>query len=284
MSRVTSFSRRIAVVLLAVLLLSCARQGSSLADAFPTGDRATGWTVEEVRTFDRENLYSLVDGQADAFFAYGFEQVGVRRYTDAAGIAVDVEIWQVAVPVDAWGLLSVNRSGTEVNVGNGGDADPGLRLTFWQDRYYVRLFAREEVPQAELESLAQAISAALPQGGEPPALLDRLPAEKQVERSAIYFHEEVSIQDRLWLGGENLLQLGPQTEGVLARYDYGETPAQLMLIQYPDAAGASAALAALQSSQVEGLAAAGTEGSVLGAVVGQVDPAAAESLLADGLR
>jgi hypothetical protein len=102
-----------------------------------------------------------------------------------------------------------------------------------------------------------------------------------VPRSSIFFHEEISIQNNLWLGGENLLGLGPKTEGVLARYNVGGAPVQLLLVQYPDADSAAAALAALLNDGFEQLAAADVQDSLLGAVFGEVDVAAAERLLAE---
>jgi hypothetical protein len=159
-----------------------------------------------------------VDGQAEAFFAYGFEQVAVRRYENAEGAVLRVEVWQLATPADAYGLFTASITGTPAAIGNDGDADPGRRLAFWQDRYTVHVRARQELDDADLWGFGEAVSAALPEGGERPALVDRLPPDGLVERSAIFFHEEISIQSDLWLGGENLLGLGLETDGVLARW------------------------------------------------------------------
>jgi len=60
--------------------------------------------------------------------------------------------------------------------------------------------------------------------------MDGLADEGMVERSAVFFHEEISIQDRLWLGGENRLGLSPKTDGILARYEVGGGMAQLPVV------------------------------------------------------
>ncbi|MBE9507601.1 MAG: hypothetical protein IMY86_06075, partial [Chloroflexi bacterium] len=175
-------------------------------------------------------------------------------------------------------------SGVPADIGTDGDADPGRRLAFWQDRYYVHVRARQELPDEDVRSFAEAVSAALPAGGERPALMDRLPSDGLVERSAVFFHEEISIQSDLWLGGENLLELGPETGGVLARYKVGSGVARLLLVQYPDAEAASAGLVALEAGQISSLVAAGARGNLLGAVFGEVDEAAASTLLAEALQ
>jgi hypothetical protein len=254
-------------------------------EALPGDGAIAGWApTGEARQFDAENLYDLVDGQADAFFAYAFEQVATRDYGDAGGRALRVEIWQLETPASAYGLFTTHRAGTPVPYGNEGDADPGRRLDFWQDRYMVRLLALQELPDAELHAFAGLVAGALPAGGEPPPLLDRLPQDGLRERDTILFYEEISIQNYLWLGGENVLGLGPGTHGLLARYDVDDGAAMLLLVQYPDARTAATGRDALLAGEVDNLVLAETHQRLLGAVFGMVDVAQARTLLADTLQ
>jgi len=265
----------------ALLLSGGGKKPAALTDVFPGADAFPDWTpAGTVEGFDHENIYDLVNGQAEFFLTYGFEQVAVRRYENAEGAMLNVEVWQLATPADAYGLFTASVSGDPAAIGNDGDTDPGHRLAFWQDRYTVHVRARQALPDDILWDFAEAVSATLPAGGERPALVDQLPADGLVERSAIFFHQEISIQDQLWLGSENLLGLGPETDGVLARYDVGGAAAQLLLAQYPDAEGAAAGLAALEGGLVDGLVAAGARDDLLGAVFGGMDEAAAGTLLA----
>ncbi len=253
---------------------------SPMISAFPSADAVQGWTPNgEVETFDSETIFALVDGQADFFFVYGFEQVAVRRYVNRDGTVLDIHIWQLAQPEDAYGLFSAGIAGEPVAIGNEGDADPERRLVFWQDRYVAQLFARKDIPDADLQGFGAAISAALPSGGERPALVDQLPAEDLVPRSAIFFHEELSIQNEIWLGGENILGLSQETDGVLARYEVGGATVRLLLIEYPDAEAASAGLAALEGGDIDSLIVADVRSNLLGAVFGEVDEAMVSALL-----
>ena len=124
----------------------------------------------------------------------------------------------------------------------------------------------------------------LPAGGEPPAIVDRLPKSGLVERGSIFFHEEMSIQMEVWLGGENLLGLSQETNGVVGQYKFGDIPARLMLIEYPTSNQAGQGLKALQSGSVSDLVAADARGSLLGAVFGKVDAAQAQTLLQEALK
>jgi hypothetical protein len=258
---------------------------SPLTDAFPGADAVAGWTPEgEIEIYDSETIFNLVDGQADFFFVYGFEQVAVWRYKNADEVVLDIQIWQLADAASAYGLFSTGVVGEPVAVGNEGDWDPGRRLAFWQDRYVAQLFARKTIPDADLRAFGEAVSAALPTGGERPVLVDRLPADGLIPRSAIFFHKELSIQNEVWLGGENLLGLSPDTDGVLGRYEIDGQAVRLLLVEYLDAEAAAAGLAALQGSEVEGLVASGANGNLLGAVFGQVDEATASALLEEAIE
>jgi hypothetical protein len=255
------------------------------ASVFPAANVLPGWDIsQKVATYNHDNLFNLVDGQAESFFAYGFEQVAVQRYQNAAGILLNAEIWQLANPADAYGLFSVGRIGAPAAIGNEGDSDPGRRLAFWQDRYFVSLDAVQPVPDETLQAFAQAVAGKLPKGGERPAIVDRLPPTGLVTQNAIFFHEELSIQMEVWLGGENLLGLSQTTNGVVGKYTLGNAAARLMLIEYPTSGQAAKAFKALQSGSVADLAASDARGNLLAAVFGKVAAAQAQTLLQAALK
>jgi hypothetical protein len=255
-----------------------------LAEVFPGDDAVPGWAISQGRTsYNRDNLYNLVDGQAESFFAYGFEEVAVQRYGKGE-TRLNLEIWRLAEPEDAFGLFTAGRADEPAEIGAGGDIDLGRRLAFWQDRYFVSLTSSQAIPEEELWALARHVSTALPQGGARPALLGRLPQAGLVARSEIFFHEELSIQMEVWLGGENMLGLGQGTNGVLARYELGGQPARLVLIEYPSSGEAQKGLEALQSGGLEGLLAAGARGELLGAVFGEAEAGLAQVLLEEALK
>jgi hypothetical protein len=260
-----------------------------LVAALPGPEVVEGWTLAgKAEVYDRENLFNLVNGQAELYFVYGFEQAAVQAYEDGAGATVRLTLWRVATPEDAYGLYTLqaagSRSGVALEMGNGGLVEGGERLVFWQERVYADLFASP--PQADDEvllSLAEATLGRLPVGGAPPAVMGRLPAGGLVAGSEIFFHHEMAIQDRIWLGGENVLGLSPETDGVLARYEVQAAEVELLLVEYPGAEAATAGLEALKGEGLEGLVVSGVEGVLLASVWGEVDEATARVLLARAL-
>jgi hypothetical protein len=131
--------------------------------------------------------------------------------------------------------------------------------------------------------VAETISSLLPEGGQPPDLLDRLPPQGLVERSSVFFRQEMSIQDRLWLGGQNILGLGPETDGVLAPYDGEDGTARLLLIEYPTSQAAADGLTNLEQLSPNDLVVADVNEELLGAVFGTMSESTALSLLQDVL-
>ena len=272
-----------ALLLLALPLSGCAAPAAQQSQGSRTWP--DGWTAEApAETYHRDNLYDLVNGQADAYYAYGFEDVTVHEVCQAEGQCLTAQVWQVDSPASAYGLYSSSVAGNPIDVANGGDEDPGRRLLFWQDRYVVELFARETMPSERLRDFGAFLSTTLPAGGAPPALLDRLPRAGLETGPSLYFREELSLQNELWLGGENILGLGPDSKGVLASYEVKEQPVQLLLVQYPDASTAAAALGELRAESPEGLLLAEANGALLGATFGELDAEKTRDLLAEALR
>jgi len=241
-----------------------------------------GWKPqEEASFFTKETLFDLMNGQSDAFFVYGFQKAAVQRFTSPDGVTLNVSVFQVDDPKSAYGLFTVNGEPQPLAIGNDGSASPGRRVSFWQDRYFVQITALKTVPEADLKAAGEVISAGLPKGGDRPALMRALPTQGlSADPGPLFFHQELTIQDRIWLGGENRLGLGSVTDGVLGRYDLSGQPADLMIIEYPNGAQAEKGLKALQAGDQEGLLAAAIMGKRLAAVFGEADKAAAEALLA----
>jgi hypothetical protein len=253
--------------------------------ALPDAAAMAGWTPGEIQTYDHQTLFDYMDGASEYFFTYSFEKLAARQYTNAAGAELMVEIWRFGKSADAYGLFSGRTGATAISVGHASGAllESGSRLYFWQDRFYVVLTATTTLSDSDLETAAGLISNRLPTGGTQPALIGKLPAENLVPDSGKFFHSELAVQDQLWLGGENLLGLGQDTDAVYGLYQAGANQMQLLLVQYPDAKRAAAGLEVLKGGGLEGLLASDTNGSLLGAVFGDASAAEATALVSKAI-
>jgi hypothetical protein len=269
-----------------LILAACKPTVLKTSSAFPDSGSLENWKISQtIKTYNPDSLFDLVDGQAESFFAYGFEKVSVQRYTNEQGINLNIEIWQLATSEDAFGLFTFGRVGSPITIGSGGDTDLGRRLSFWQNRYFISINADQSVPGETLAEFGQSISGALPAGGERPAVVDRLPPEDLDQQSILFFHEEISVQAQIWLGGENLLGLGQDSDCILGHYKFPSgAEAYLLMVKYPDSKRAAAGLAALQNGSISDVVVASANGTWLAAVIGSVDETQAQTLVDKALK
>ena len=261
-----------------------AGKGPAPEDLLPASGAVAGWERSgEVEVYVPSNLFDYMDGQAELFFVYNFEKLVTQEYKRGQEGPIIVEVYQVASPADAYGLFSFYTTGEPIDLDAGGAGEPGRLISFWQGRFYARVFAYREVEQESLLALARQVAAGMPEEGALPELVTRLPQENLVPGSARFFHQKLSLDNLIWLGDENILNLSEQTNAVLAVYTYGDTKAQLLVVEYPDIATAETAHAALESSGLENLSAASQRNQYLVAVFAAPDQAIVQELLQKAL-
>lgn len=274
-----------ALILMAALMLTaaCAAKPTT-AGEFPEEKAVPGWTLAEKQSYTRDTLFNLVDGQAESFLAYGFQKVDVQHYQNTDGNTLNMEIWRLTDAEDAYGLFTFLRTGKPVAVGVDGESDGRRRLAFWQGSVFVQITTGKPVSAAELERFARPAAEALPKGGSHPALVDRLPQDGLDENGWVFFHNDLPLQNELWLGGQNLLGLSDSTDGVTAHYSVDGTPVQLLLVEYPTEDQSLQALKGLQAAGVPDLLVSGTQGRLLGAVFGKEAAEAGVTLLEKAMK
>ena len=232
--------------------------------------------------YDSETLFDFMNGAADLYFTYGFERLSVGQYVDRDGRVIQVEIYDTATDADAYGLFTYNSYGEPIDLGVDGELDSGYRLAFWQGPHYVQIAPREEVQNDILRAFGEAVASALPQAGQRPALVDALPGEGLQTDSVRFFREKMALDNLLWLGSDDVMGLGADTQGVVARYDVGGQGFDLLLVAFPDADRAEQARLGLEGAELE-LIVLERGDNVLGAAIGQADAETGRALLAEAL-
>ena len=286
---VVELRKRLAWVIVAMMIAlgGCGApvgEGPAPEDLLPASGAVAGWERSgEAKVYVPDNLFDYMDGQAELFFVYHFEKLAVQEYQRGQEGPIIVEVYQVASPAGAYGLFSFYATGQPMDLGAGGAVEPGRLISFWQGCFYARVFAYGEAEQESLSALARQVAAGIPEEGALPELVTRLPQENLVPGSARFFHQKLSLDNLIWLGEENILNLSEQTDAVLAAYNYGDTQAQLLVVEYADAATAEAAHAALEGSDLENLSATSQSARYLVAVFEMPDQAIAQELLQKAL-
>jgi hypothetical protein len=220
-------SRAISLV---IAWLACAAAplhaaGNSMETFLPVPACADGWNMDgKVDLYDKETLFDRIDGEAEAYFPYGFDVLASARYASRRNprIAVDVDVYRMGSPLDAFGIYANyrRRENTGAGIGAGGTLSPS-QLIFHQGNYYVRLQATGATSLGEdvLLACARAISRRLPADAGRPGELEvfAIPSvvpgsERYIARSLLGydFFRRGLVADAVADGGSMQLFLVPE--------------------------------------------------------------------------
>ena len=103
-------------------------------------------------------------------------------------------------------------------------------------------------PGQAILTLGRAVADAVRSTGQAPKLIRALPDGKTglVEKSIRYLHSHILLNQRFFIATQNILNLNPKTEVVLAQYLRAGKKIHLLLVRYPDGNEAEAALRSFQ--------------------------------------
>jgi hypothetical protein len=87
--------------------------------------------------------------------------------------------------------------------------------------------------------LAKHLDSSIEEKGRLPEILSHLPAEGLVKRRIHYLQNHIILNTHYYVSDTNILNLGPETDVVLAGYRRGEKQARLLLIRYGSPKGAT---------------------------------------------
>jgi hypothetical protein len=219
-------------------LVLAAFAGGSVKDLGPLLPKdVAGWKAAGPdRVYDRKTIFDYLDGGAEVYLAFDLREVFVRKFKNAAGTEIALDIYDCGSPAEAFGAFTCDRQDPDAGIGQESEYGPGL-LRFRQGRYFVSITAAgdEEKAEVALRELGKVVVPVLGPPGEPPALLRALPESGLKKDRTCFFHSVINLNNLLFVASENILNLELRTDCILAEYDAGGVePARLLLVRYPD--------------------------------------------------
>jgi hypothetical protein len=194
------------------------------------------WDGKEIK-YDSKTLFSYIDGAAELYLAYDFQNLTVRRFEKSKKPSLILELYEMASSEDAYGVFSFEHQDEAVEIGQGSEFGGGL-LRFWKGKYFVSIYAEGEGPEVESEilKLGRATANSIPATGPEPKLVGFIPGKEfgLVDKSVRYLKSHVLLNQRFFIAHENILNLSRKTEAVLAQYLQDKHKTQLLLIRYPN--------------------------------------------------
>ena len=140
----------------------------------------TGWAMDgKVATYNPDNLYKYIDGEAELYVPYGFRKAASAMYVKpgSSDVGIVVNVFEMGSLLDAFGIYSNFRTPTleQAKIGAEGFLDES-QLMFYQDRFFVQAEASGTFTEGGpvFRSCAEAILHNLPDAKETPRELDIL--------------------------------------------------------------------------------------------------------------
>jgi hypothetical protein len=192
------------------------------------------WDGKETR-YNSRTLFDYIDGAAELYLAYGFQNLTARRFERLNRPPLILELYEMASSEDAYGVFSFERQDEAVGIGQGSEFGGGL-LRFWKGKYFVSLYADGEGEGVEsaLLKMGNASADSILATGPEPELCSLIPGKGLglVDKGVRYLRSHVLLNQRFFIAHQNILSLSRNTEAVLAPYLQNKQKTHLLLIRY----------------------------------------------------
>lgn len=113
----------------------------------------------EPEVYQGDYLFDMINGGADVYFEYGFEQVVSQAYTGITGKSnVKVEIYQMTSKNAAFGIMSLNAMGKQINETKGIFSVTGKGYKMMHKSNYFIMISWANIPEDLEKDLINRIS------------------------------------------------------------------------------------------------------------------------------
>jgi hypothetical protein len=149
--------------------------------------KVVGWKQsEEIQTFSPKTLYEYINGAADLYLMYDFQELKVAEYQNEKKASVIVELYEHKTPTHAFGIYSQERLSNSnfVDIGTQGYIEKNV-LNFLTGPYYVKISSYNTGAEDEqiLRTFAKEVAGNLGEKGALPSILSSFPAEGRKRNS-----------------------------------------------------------------------------------------------------
>jgi hypothetical protein len=174
------------ITLLAAIMILFVSVSAADGRLFP---EMPGWKMKvSDNVYNSGDLWELIDGAADIFLSYYFEDLHSAEYTRKDQM-IRVELYRHKTPNDTYGIYTAERMPdyTQVSVGTQGYKSQGV-LNFLAGDYYVKVMSAgvTEADEQTIATIAEKVNATLSQPVGLPRELKYFPQEGQIPLSDSY--------------------------------------------------------------------------------------------------
>lgn len=197
-----------------IVFLSSITSAQKISDLLP--DSSDNWTKSSPsEIYAGKDLFKLIDGGAEIFLEYGFNQVITQRYTSLNDNSIDIEIYEMKDSSSSFGIFSLFTFNTGKKVDFSGDAYTGDQfLIFRKGNYYVSLTELNPIDTLKkgLFTLARKIDSLIMPAGKP-EIIEML--ENKTDLKIVYLKGRLALY--------NLITFDPGNDLIIQDGAYFET-------------------------------------------------------------
>lgn len=179
-----------------------------------------GWEPEsDVQTYGPGNLWEVIDGAAEQFLAFGFEEMTMRDIK-SGDLTVTVYLYDMGTPLNAFGIYASERGADEQGLAIGTEAilQPPYQALLLKDHVYAKIEAFEgEIDSTNGKAVLKALAYALPGGTDMPDEFRALPRDGRIRGTERYIRE-------------SFLGLGDLNECIYAEYKADPEPYRIFYV------------------------------------------------------
>jgi hypothetical protein len=163
---------------------------SDSSDIFPV---ISDWSRGEIKSYNSSNLYTPIDGAADLFLRYNFEEMQATEYKRDSNY-ISIEVYRHKTPVDAFGIYSQEKPDRNIffNIGVQGYKEEDY-LNFLAGRYYVkmRVWIVNENSIGAMNTVASKLALILNNNTSYPKIFSTFPTYDKIAFSEKYISRDV---------------------------------------------------------------------------------------------
>ncbi|MBS3806156.1 MAG: hypothetical protein KGY60_01515 [Bacteroidales bacterium] len=182
----------------------------------------------------REDFYAYINGGAELYLNYGFHKLAKRNYLFEETYELKAEVFDMGSPANAFGVFSYSKDTANIDLGQGGQ-QMGSSLIFWQDRYFVSIFAHQERDEIkdQMIRMGRSISKAIGKEGALPPVFKIIPEESLVSGSTFYFHHHAWQNKYRYISNDNVFNIDEHVHALLNQYGDPGNRYFFLMVEYP---------------------------------------------------
>ncbi|MGD0919252.1 MAG: DUF6599 family protein [Thermodesulfobacteriota bacterium] len=175
---------KIICLILGVAIILCVQGAGAKDFEFP---EIAGWKQSgEIQTFLPKTLFEYINGGADLYLTYDFQELKVAEYSNEKKASVTIEVYRHRTSIHAFGIYSQERlpDGNFVDIGTQGYIEENV-LNFIAGPYYVKISGINTGPEDReiLLTFAKKVAENLGEKGTLPSILSSFPEEGKKKNS-----------------------------------------------------------------------------------------------------